>query len=87
MEQLDEFKKYKNKFVQSEIQKNWILALKQVEQDYNKWMNSSNLKRKLFLGVRKYFLYMFNFQSYIFTFCSRLKNKSKNLIILIAKCE
>lgn len=87
MEQLDEFEKYKNKFVQSEIQKNWILVLKQVEQDYNKWMNSSNLKRKLFLGVRKTFLYMFNFQSYIFTFCRRLKNKSKNLIIHIAKCE
>lgn len=79
MEQLDEFKKYKNKFLQNEIQKRWILVFKQVEHDYNKWMRLSDFKRRLFFKVREFYIFMVYFSKVYRTFLSKIKNIIRNL--------
>lgn len=79
MEQLDEFKKYKNKFSQNEIQKRWILVFKQVEHDYNKWMRLSDFKRRLFFKVREFYIFMVYFSKVYRTFLSKIKNIIRNL--------
>ncbi|WP_264553462.1 hypothetical protein [Flavobacterium sp. N2038] len=84
--QLEEFEKHKNKFVRNEIQKKWILLLKQVEQDYNKWMSSSNNKRTAFLKVRQFYRFMYNSSKLYFTFLVRIKSKIRNFKILVTKC-
>lgn len=78
-EQLNDFKKYKNKFNQNEIQKDWILLLEQVEKDYNHWMCSSAFKRELFIEVRSLIIYISKISKPYVTFLLRVKNKIKNI--------